>query len=201
MYAFLVSTMCVTCPAHLIPLELIIFIPEDGDSMLLRKTAIYLRVYTVSQPRTTSLFFAIFHTSLALMFIAWNRVLLEKLILRSAGQETSLFREPEGSLPCSQDPAASPSPEPDESSPHPDTLFPKDPSTRRCTRCQCLPRGVSLCKMWGEPSAIPLFLPVFNVHEQVTRLGTAAWAFHAQRLCTRTGLTGKDKGILQFTYQ
>jgi hypothetical protein len=31
--------------------------------------------------------------------------------------------EPEGSLPCSQEPATGTHPEPDESSPHPDSLF------------------------------------------------------------------------------
>jgi hypothetical protein len=32
--------------------------------------------------------------------------------------------EPESSLPCSQEPAACPYPEPNESNPHPQTLFP-----------------------------------------------------------------------------
>jgi hypothetical protein len=32
--------------------------------------------------------------------------------------------EPEGSLPCSQDPDTCPYPEPRESNPHPQTLFP-----------------------------------------------------------------------------
>jgi hypothetical protein len=36
--------------------------------------------------------------------------------------------EPEGSLPCSQQPATCPYPEPNESNPHPQTLFPQDPS-------------------------------------------------------------------------
>jgi hypothetical protein len=34
--------------------------------------------------------------------------------------------EPEGSLLCSQQPATVPYPEPDESSPHPPTIFPQD---------------------------------------------------------------------------
>jgi hypothetical protein len=34
--------------------------------------------------------------------------------------------ESEGSLPYSQEPATGPCPEPDASSPHPPTLFPKD---------------------------------------------------------------------------
>jgi hypothetical protein len=34
--------------------------------------------------------------------------------------------EPEGLSPCSQQPATGTYPEPDESSPHPPTLFPKD---------------------------------------------------------------------------
>jgi hypothetical protein len=32
--------------------------------------------------------------------------------------------EPESSLPCSQEPAICPHPDPNESSPHPQTLFP-----------------------------------------------------------------------------
>jgi hypothetical protein len=35
--------------------------------------------------------------------------------------------EPEGSLSCSQQPANGPCPEPDESNPHPQILFPEDP--------------------------------------------------------------------------
>jgi hypothetical protein len=36
--------------------------------------------------------------------------------------------EPEGSLAYSQEPAACPYPEPNEFNPHPQTLFPEDPS-------------------------------------------------------------------------
>jgi hypothetical protein len=36
--------------------------------------------------------------------------------------------EPEGSSPCSQEPAICPYPEPNESNSHPQTLFPQDPS-------------------------------------------------------------------------
>jgi hypothetical protein len=36
--------------------------------------------------------------------------------------------KPEGSLPCSQEPATCPYPESNESNPHPQTLFPEDPS-------------------------------------------------------------------------
>jgi hypothetical protein len=36
--------------------------------------------------------------------------------------------EPEGSLPCSQEPATRPYSEPNESNPHHQTLFPKDAS-------------------------------------------------------------------------
>jgi hypothetical protein len=43
----------------------------------------------------------------------------------SAGQEIPQpFTEPEGSLPCSQEPATGSFPEPDEFSPHLATLFP-----------------------------------------------------------------------------
>jgi hypothetical protein len=51
----------------------------------------------------------------------WSRVLHKKLIVRS--RNSPPFIEPEASLPCSQEPATGPI-EPDESNPHPPTLFP-----------------------------------------------------------------------------
>jgi hypothetical protein len=50
----------------------------------------------------------------------WTRVLLEKLVVCSASQRNSApFMEPEGLLPCSQEPTTGPSSDSDESNPHP----------------------------------------------------------------------------------
>jgi len=49
---------------------------------------------------------------------------LEKLIVTQLDKKFAHFMEPEGSLPCSQQPATGPFPEQDESSPHPPTEFP-----------------------------------------------------------------------------
>jgi len=43
---------------------------------------------------------------------------------RSASKKFPDFMDPEGSLPCSQEPATGPYPKPDGSSPHLSTLFP-----------------------------------------------------------------------------
>jgi hypothetical protein len=66
---------------------------------------------------------------LATKLFLWNRILLEKLIVTQLVEKFSPppFMEPEGSLPCSQEPAAGPYPEPDESSGH----LPSFPSTPR----------------------------------------------------------------------
>jgi hypothetical protein len=42
---------------------------------------------------------------------------------RRYNPEDQHFMEPEGSLSCSEEPATGPNPEPDESNPHPETLF------------------------------------------------------------------------------
>jgi hypothetical protein len=42
---------------------------------------------------------------------------------RSVSQEIPRLMEPKDSVPCSQEPATGPCPEPDESTPHPPTLF------------------------------------------------------------------------------
>jgi hypothetical protein len=68
-------------------------------------------------------------TGLYRLFFIWskltplNKVLLGKLIVILAGQEIPPpFTEPDGSLPCSQEPTISPYPEPDKSNPYHPTL-------------------------------------------------------------------------------
>jgi hypothetical protein len=56
-----------------------------------------------------------------------SRVLLEKLTVIQPVKKSPAFMETEGSSPRSQQPATGPYPEPDESSPHPPTLFSEDP--------------------------------------------------------------------------
>jgi hypothetical protein len=62
------------------------------------------------------LFWAKWSQSTPHLLIPWSRVLLEK---PTVTQLVKPFMEPEGSLPCSQQPATGPCPEPDDSSPHP----------------------------------------------------------------------------------
>jgi hypothetical protein len=52
----------------------------------------------------------------------WNRLLLENVIVTQLRNPPS-YIEPEVSLPWSQEPAAGPCTEPDESSPHIHTVF------------------------------------------------------------------------------
>jgi hypothetical protein len=47
----------------------------------------------------------------------WYSILLEKLTVAELVKNFLTFTEPEGSLPCSQEPTTGPYPEPDESSP------------------------------------------------------------------------------------
>jgi hypothetical protein len=55
-----------------------------------------------------------------------SRVILWKLIVTQLAKKFPPFMEPDGSLPCSQQPTAGPYPEPDESSPHLPSLFSKN---------------------------------------------------------------------------
>jgi hypothetical protein len=48
----------------------------------------------------------------------WSIDLLGKLIIAQTVKKFTTFMEPEGSLPCSQQPTNEPYPEPDASSPH-----------------------------------------------------------------------------------
>jgi hypothetical protein len=53
----------------------------------------------------------------------WSTVLLDKLLVTQLVTKFPAFMEPKGSLPCSQQPATGPYPEPDAFSPHVPTLF------------------------------------------------------------------------------
>jgi len=54
----------------------------------------------------------------------WRTILPEKLMVTQLLKNSLPFMEPDGSLPCSQHPAASPYRETNESSPHLSVLFP-----------------------------------------------------------------------------
>jgi hypothetical protein len=47
----------------------------------------------------------------------WSKIFFEKLIVTQLDKKFTPFMEPEGSLPCSQQPATCPYPETDASSP------------------------------------------------------------------------------------
>jgi hypothetical protein len=53
----------------------------------------------------------------------WRIVLLEKLTVAQLDQKFKRFMEPEGPLPCTQEPATTAGAEPDESSPLPQIIF------------------------------------------------------------------------------
>jgi hypothetical protein len=53
----------------------------------------------------------------------WSRTVHGKLIVTHLVKNVPAFIEPEGSVPSSQQPIAETYPEPDESSPHPNTLL------------------------------------------------------------------------------
>jgi hypothetical protein len=55
-----------------------------------------------------------------------QRIILEKITVAYLVKKFPLFVEYVGSLPCSQEPATGPYPEPDESSPHLHALFLED---------------------------------------------------------------------------
>jgi hypothetical protein len=64
------------------------------------------------------------YVNTCITLIPWNRALLEKLIVTQLVKKFSPFVEPEGSSPCSQEPAIGHYLEPYASSPHLSTLFP-----------------------------------------------------------------------------
>jgi hypothetical protein len=58
-----------------------------------------------------------------MLIIAQGEPLQNTMSVAQLLKKLPAFIEPEGSLPCLQEPATSPYPEPDESSPHPPFLF------------------------------------------------------------------------------
>jgi hypothetical protein len=61
---------------------------------------------------------------MAVTLFPWSRVLLEKQkVAQLVNKFPVFFIEPGGPLSCSEQSATGPYPEPDESNPHPSTLF------------------------------------------------------------------------------
>jgi hypothetical protein len=98
--------------------QIILFVPwQEAVSISLLMCILVASLETLDTSKDVWLLHAIPARSVP---TPWGTFLLEK---HSRSRNSPHFMEPEGSLPCSQEPASSPYPEPDESTPQPHTLF------------------------------------------------------------------------------